>query len=104
VAAAFSLRNREGPLKIEFALLRLQREHAIRFQTQLAGLEDRPAPWSREARVVYDRLPPGSYTFKVWGRDGDGIIAGPTELGFRVLPPPWLTPWAFAVYALTLIG
>jgi diguanylate cyclase (GGDEF)-like protein len=102
--AAISLNHREGPLEIEYALLRFQREHAIRFQTQLVGLQEKASPWTREAHVAYDRLPSGSYTFRVWGRDGEGVVSGPAELGFAVLPPPWLTPWAFALYALALIG
>jgi len=103
-ASSLELRHREGRLEIEYALLRFQREHATRYQTQLIGLDDQPSPWTRDARVVYDRLPPGEYDFRVWGRDGDGTRSGPEKLRIRVLPPPWLTPWAFAAYALALIG
>lgn len=103
-ASSLELRHREGRLEIEYALLRFQREHATRYQTQLVGLDDQPSPWTRETRAVYDRLPPGDYVFRVWGRDGDGVISGPAERSFAVLPPPWLTPWAFALYALALIG
>jgi len=102
--SGFELRPGEERLEIEFALLSFEHEHAVRFQTQLAGLEGHPAEWTRDARVLYDRIPSGSYTFRVWGRDGDGVVAGPAELRFRVLPPPWRTPWAFALYALALAG
>jgi diguanylate cyclase (GGDEF)-like protein len=98
------LRPRERRLEIEYALLRYRREHAIHFQTQLLGLEENPSPWTREARVAYDRLPPGDYVFRVWGRDGDGVVSGPAELSFVALPPPWLSPWAFSLYALALLG
>jgi diguanylate cyclase (GGDEF)-like protein len=103
-ASGLVLQHRERRLEIDFALLRFRREHATRFRTQLAGLEEHPSSWTREVRVTYDRLPPGRYTFRVWGRDGDGVVSGPAELGFRVLPPPWLTRWAFALYALALAG
>lgn len=103
-ASGLVLQDRERRLEIDFALLRFRREHATRFQTQLTGLEEHPSPWTREARVVYERLPPGRYTFRAWGRDGDGVVSGPVELGFRVLPPLWLTRWAFVLYALALIG
>lgn len=102
--SGLELQPRKERLEIEYALLRFHREHAMRFQTQLFGLEEKPAPWTREARVAYDRLPPGSYTFRVWGRDGDNVVSGPAALSFAVLPPPWLTPWAFALYALALLG
>ncbi|HEX4962332.1 MAG TPA: diguanylate cyclase, partial [Thermoanaerobaculia bacterium] len=84
--------------------LSYRREHLTAYRTQLMGLETEPTPWSREARVVYDRLPQGSYTFRVWGRDGEGTVSGPIEVKFQVRPAPWLNAWALALYALTLIG
>ena len=94
MASGLALRGHQSRLEIEYALLRFQREHAIRYQTQLVGLEDKRSAWAREPRAVYDRLPPGDYVFRVWGRDGDGVVSGPAELRFAVLPLPWLTPWA----------
>src|SRR5947209_14368884 len=98
------LRHDENSLELQFALLSYRREHANVYRTQLAGLEDEPTPWSREVSVVYNRLPQGRYTFRVWGRDGEGTVSGPVELELQVRPAPWLTAWALALYALTLIG
>jgi len=98
------LRHDENSLEFQFALLSYRREHAILYRTQLAGLEDEPTPWSREAHVVYNRLPQGTYTFRAWGRDGEGTVSGPIQVDFRVRPAPWLTLWAIALYALTLVG
>ncbi len=104
LASGTELRHDESSLEFQFALLSYRREHATLYRTQLAGLEDRPTPWSREARVVYNRLPQGNYTFRAWGRDGEGRVSGPIAVIFRVRPTPWLTSWAIALYALTLIG
>jgi len=98
------LRHDENNLEFQFALLSYRREHATRYRTQLAGLEDEPTPWSPEARVIYNPLPQGDYTFRVWGRDGEGKVSGPIAVSFRVRPPPWLTWWALSLYALALIG
>jgi diguanylate cyclase (GGDEF)-like protein len=98
------LRHDESSLELQFALLSYRREHATLYRTQLAGLEDDPTPWSPENRVIYNRLPQGDYTFRVWGRDGEGRVSGPIAVSFRVRPAPWLTSWAIALYALTLIG
>ena len=54
--------------------------------------------------MVYNRLPQGDYTFRVWGRDGEGRVSGPIAVSFRVRPAPWLTWWALSLYALALIG
>jgi diguanylate cyclase (GGDEF)-like protein len=98
------LRHNENSLELEYALLSFRREHVIRYRTQLAGLETEPSPWTREAREVYTRLPPGDYTFRVWGRNADGVVSGPVEASFRILRAPWLTLWAIALYAIALMG
>lgn len=54
--------------------------------------------------ATYTSLPPGEYTFRVqgansariWNREGISI-------DIEVLPPPWLTWWAFTSYALLAI-
>lgn len=98
------LRHDEDSLEIHYALLSYRREHANQYRTQLVGLDDQPTPWSREATTVYNRLPRGRYTFRVWARDGDGALSGPVELRFQVRPVPWLSWWALALYALGLVG
>jgi diguanylate cyclase (GGDEF)-like protein len=104
LADGTALRHDENSVGFHYALLSFRREHTTRYQTQLVGLETRPSPWTSEADVVYSRLPAGDYTFRVWGRDGGGTVAGPVEVRFRVRSAPWLTPWALALYALALIG
>jgi diguanylate cyclase (GGDEF)-like protein len=102
-ASGAELRHNENNLELEFALLSFSREHATVYRTQLAGLEDEPTAWSPESRVVYNRLPQGDYTFRVWGRDSEGTVSGPLAMNFRVRPAPWLSAWAMTLYALTLI-
>ena len=98
------LRHDENSLEIEYALLSYRREHDIRFQTQLDGLERKAGAWSREARTIFNKLPQGNYTFRVWAREADGEPLGPIEMKFRVLPAPWKTWWAILLYALALTG
>ncbi|HSS48864.1 MAG TPA: diguanylate cyclase [Thermoanaerobaculia bacterium] len=104
LASGAVLRHDENSLELQYALLSYRREHATVYRTQLVGLEDEPTPWSPEARVVYNRLPQGHYTFRVWGRDGEGTVSGPLGVSFRVRPAPWLSAWAIALYAVALLG
>jgi diguanylate cyclase (GGDEF)-like protein len=104
LADGTALRHDENSIELQYALLSYRREHATRYRTQLVGLEKRPSPWTSEASVVYSRLPAGSYTFRLWGRDVQGTVAGPLEVRFRVRSAPWLSAWALALYALALIG
>ncbi|HJP98698.1 MAG TPA: ATP-binding protein, partial [Rhodanobacteraceae bacterium] len=49
-------------------------------------------------------LEPGNYRLLVSGRIGDGPWSAPIgALSLHVAAAPWATPWAFAVYALTII-
>ncbi len=91
-----ALRHDENSVDFEYALISFQREHATRYRTQLAGLEEHPSPWTPEGRAVYNRLPRGEYAFRVWGRDSEGTVSGPVEVRFRIRPAPWLSAWAIA--------
>jgi diguanylate cyclase (GGDEF)-like protein len=103
-ASGTELRHNENNLELQFALLSYRREHATVYRTQLTGLEDEPTPWNPEPRVLYNRLPQGDYTFRVWGRDSEGTVSGPLAMSFRVQPAPWLNAWAISLYAFTLLG
>ena len=56
-------------------------------------------------RVTYTNLSPGTYRLRVRAINNDGY-AGTEEATMRIiiLPPFWLTPWAYAVYAVLFVG
>lgn len=56
-------------------------------------------------RVTYTNLAPGTYTLKVKATNSDGY-AGTEEASLKIviLPPFWLTPWAYACYVLLIIS
>ena len=99
-----SLSHRERNLSFESALLAFGGESRNRFRYQLVGFDPQPSEWIASGSKEYTNLGSGNYTFEVWGRDARGNISGPTELAFRILPAPWLTPWAFAVYILAVLA
>jgi signal transduction histidine kinase/ligand-binding sensor domain-containing protein len=47
----------------------------------------------------YPDLPPGDYSFEVAGLS-DGKWTAPAVLSFTILPPWWLTWWAYTAYAI----
>ena len=56
-------------------------------------------------RVTYTNLAPGTYTLKVKATNSDGY-AGTEEASLKIviLPPFWMTPWAYGCYALLFIS
>lgn len=86
-----------------FALLSFFRENDTRYRTQLVGLEEKPSDWSPSPQRDYTTLPNGHYVFRVWGRDAEGTISGPTEISFVIRPAPWRTWWAIGFYILLAV-
>jgi len=91
-------------LVFEYVLLSFFREAETEYRTQLVGLERVASEWGSDVRREYRALPPGAYTFRVWGRDYAGNVSGPQELAIGVLPAPWQTWWAYLLAALLLMG
>ncbi len=62
--------------------------------------------WIRAAtnqNISYAKLPPGSYTFRVKATNGDSEEEfAERGLSIDILPPWWLSPWAYIFYAIWL--
>ncbi len=55
----------------------------------------------------YTELPGGNYTLRIRAVNSDGVASteqSSVALPLRVATPPWVTTWAFAGYALAMIG
>jgi len=85
-----------------YALLSFFGEPLTRYRTQLAGWEETPTEWTASSERELGGLPPGSYTFRVWGRDAAGRVSGPRQLAFAVEPELWQTTTARIAGVLTL--
>ncbi len=71
-------------------------------------LEGFDAQWIEAGTVnsaVYTNLDPGTYTFRVQGRNRDGIWdTRGTAFTLTVRPPWWMTGWFYTLCALLVIG
>ncbi|MDR2274384.1 MAG: response regulator [Sphingobacterium sp.] len=54
-------------------------------------------------KIYYNKLPPGTYTFRFKGANNNGIW-NPAEKELRIVvsPPWWLSSWAYMLYFLTI--
>ena len=73
-----------------------------RFQTRLVGWNSAWSAPSARTDAAFSGLVPGRYQFEVVELDAEGHAGPAARLAFVLNPPPWLTWWAFAGYALAL--
>lgn len=75
--------------------------------TLMYKLEGYDTEWyvAGKSPVTYSNLPYGTYTLKVKGANSDGVW-NPEErtLEIRILPPFYLSVWAYMVYLLLIMG
>jgi two-component system, sensor histidine kinase ChiS len=87
---------------IEFAAPGSGRPDQDVFSYRMDGFDDgwtETTPTHR--RATYTNLPPGSYSFLARAGTPNGQWSpDPARLDIRILPPPWRTPWAYAIYLL----
>lgn len=95
------LRYGENLFSIEFAALHFLEPYKNQYKFRLLGFNDEWIPANAKERVAhYSNLPAGRYTFEVQAANNDGLWAKePARLKIRVLPPFWLTWWAYVIYA-----
>lgn len=83
---------------------RLAKIPALEYRYRLRGLTDRWSRPSPEPKAFFHHLSEGTYTLEAQVRPVGGQWSAPVEWHFKVNPPPWRTPIAYALYAALGIG
>jgi diguanylate cyclase (GGDEF)-like protein len=92
---------RQNVISFEFAAFNFAAPDRNRFSYQLQGFDDEWRDGGTRNRVTYTNLDPGTYVFRVKGTsDGTTWSSKPASMTVEVLPPPWLTWWAYLGYVL----
>lgn len=96
-----TFRYNQNVFTIEYALLNYVKSDKNRYAYKLEGFDKE---WNETSNTfaTYTNLPSGSYTFCVKGANNDGIWGQPITIHLKVLPPFWLTWWAYCIYTLLL--
>ncbi|MEO6995437.1 MAG: ATP-binding protein, partial [Lacunisphaera sp.] len=76
---------------------------AVDFEVELEGVDSRWTSTGAGGSATFNHLKAGDYVLRVRPRAG-GIVGGEAVLAFRVLPPWYLTGWAYLGYVLGAIG
>ncbi|MBL0358217.1 MAG: response regulator [Chitinophagaceae bacterium] len=91
-------------LTLEFSSLDFTAPNQNRYRYQLVGVDKDWVESGTRRIATYLHLPSGKYVFKVQGSNSQGIWSNKiAELQIKVLPPWWLSWWAYCSYALLLV-
>ncbi|HBB00427.1 MAG: hybrid sensor histidine kinase/response regulator [Bacteroidetes bacterium GWD2_45_23] len=100
-----TIKHRHNNFSIHFASLNYTNPTLTRYAYKLNGF-DREWRYSDAGHNMahYNNLPAGNYTFLLRATNHHGIWNEEIkQLKVEVLPPYWLTWWAFLIYALLLL-
>ncbi len=100
-AAAAELGYADRNLTVDFVALDFVSPDKHQYEYILEGFDPNWIAADDVRRAVYTNLPSGEYTFRVRAANNDGVwnFDG-ASLQVRVFPAPWLTWWAYLIYAL----
>lgn len=100
-----ALRPDQNTFALRFASLSYQGSRMNKLMYKLDGYDKNWTIVQGNPVVNYSNLPYGDYVFRVKGANNDGLW-NPQErrLCIRILPPFYLTGYAYCLYAVLLIG
>ncbi len=91
-------------LTLEFSSLDFTASGQNKYRYQLVGVDKDWVESGTRRSATYLHLPSGKYIFKVQGSNSQGIWSDHIAmLEIKVLPPWWLSWWAYFVYALLIV-
>lgn len=99
------LKHNQNNFSLHFSLLNYVNPQLNRFKYRLEGYD---ANWvitgSDQPFAHYSNLPAGTYTFQLQGANGNGVWSKEVRtVQIRILPSPWLSWWAWCIYAILFI-
>ncbi|MGB5345101.1 MAG: two-component regulator propeller domain-containing protein, partial [Woeseia sp.] len=110
---SLQLKHDQNHISFEFAALHYVSPADNQYAYQLAGFDTDWNYTPATNRIAnYTNLPPGDYELRIKAANSDGVWTNSERrLALTILPPWWMTGWAFAAYAIgfallvtTLIG
>ncbi|MBW4891874.1 response regulator [Mucilaginibacter sp. HMF5004] len=95
-----TLLHNQNTISIDYSMLDFRSANKQSYSYRLIGVD---TAWSKNVvnhrKVTYSNLAPGKYVFQVKSSD-DYLYTNSTikSLPITILPPPWLTWWAYLIY------
>lgn len=95
----------DNNIRFEFSAASYDKPETMLYQYYLEGNDGNWSKWTFESKKEYTNLAQGDYHFRVRSKNVYGVISKEADFIFSVLPPWYLSWWAYVVYAiLTMLG
>jgi signal transduction histidine kinase/streptogramin lyase len=102
---AIELEYWQKDLSFDFVALHYLRSEDNQYSWKLENYDKNWSAPSKERRASYTNLTPGKYVFRVKASNADGVWNEEgIFLTITILPPWWLTWWAYTIYVLLFLG
>ncbi|TAF32355.1 MAG: hypothetical protein EAZ57_08880 [Cytophagales bacterium] len=87
-------------IAIDFTLLNYFAPELNTYEYQLLGFDKKMIKAETSNTATYTNLPPGSYTFRVWGKDGRGVPA-PKYIEITIVKEPYI--WQTLLFRVVVV-
>jgi len=94
----------QNTLTISYASLDYPQAQTSWYSYKLEGFDKMTYTAGNEHVARYSNLPPGKYRFHLWHDSVLGTEPVEAVLPITIRPAPWMSLWAFIIYALILAG
>ena len=101
-SAVYSISNKWNSLHFEYTTPLYAAQSSILYSYCLKGFDRDWSGWSKKTEKEYTNLPAGTYTFQVKSKSNLGNESVISNYTFTILPPWYLTGWAYVLYTLLL--
>lgn len=100
-----TLKASQNSFSLRLAALSYQASQMNKLMYKLEGFDEEWASVGESPLITYSNLMPGKYVFRVKASNSDGVWNDKERMiTIHILPPFYLSVWAYIFYALLLIG
>ena len=93
----------QNNVQLSFSSLSYTNPQANRYAYRLKGVDK---DWiyvdANNRHISYNNLNTGEYVFQVRSCNENSVWSEPVEMMLTILPPPWLTWWAYVIYIFVM--
>jgi ligand-binding sensor domain-containing protein/signal transduction histidine kinase len=93
----------QNHLSFQYSALDWHAPTKIKYSFRLLGLDNKWSNPTAETKADYRNLPNGKFIFQVRAIGESGEWSKSFNYSFTILPPWWLTWWAYTIYALLFL-